>query len=168
MTDKITPISNTDGQKIITANANNAVVVEIENLFDDAKHEIFADGMDSTYTNKLRKIITRYGNTSIRSLEQSLLSDNSNIEIIEESLRLVGNIDDYVTYDRRLEFLKHMLKSSNVRIRDAALIGLEAMDDPSAIDNIEKAIDCEKSQIMKVNLEMTLKQLKETADSVVK
>ena len=146
-------------------NTNNAVLDMIESLFDDAKREIFADGMDSTYTNKLRYIITHYGNISIGSLEQSLLSDNSNIEIIEESLRLVGNIDDDITYNCRLEFLKHMLKSSNVRIRDAALIGLEAMDDPSAIDNIEKAIDCEKSQIVKANLEMTLKQLKETADS---
>lgn len=76
----------------------------IENLFDDAKREIFADCMDSTYTNKLRYIITHYGNMSIGSLEQSLLSDNSNVEIIEESLRLVGNIDDDITYNCRLEF----------------------------------------------------------------
>lgn len=57
-----------------------------------------------------------------------------------------------------------MLKSSNVRIRDATLIGLEAMDDPSVISSIEKAIDCEKSQTVKANMEMTLKQLKETAE----
>ena len=146
----------------MTVHMNSAVSVEIENLFNDAKREIFVDGMNSTYTDKLRQIIIHYGNVSIGSLEQALLSDNSDIEIIEESLRLIGNITDDATYDRRLEFLEHMLKSPNVRVRDSASIGLEAMDDPSVIHSIEKAIDCEKCQTVKTNLEMTLKQLKET------
>ena len=140
---------------------NEISVLEIESLFGDAEDEIFADGMNSVFGQKLEHIILHYGNASIGALEQALQSSHCNVEIAEEALRLVGNMMDAKTHDRRLEFLEHELKSTNIRIRNAASIGLEALDDIRAIPGIQKAINCEKSQRLKTNLEMVLKQLQD-------
>ena len=138
---------------------NSDVVEEIKALFGDAEDETFADGMNSVFGQKLERIILHYGNASIGALEQALQSSRCNVEIVEEALRLVGNMMDAKTHDRRLEFLEHELKSVNIRIRNAASIGLEALDAVRVIPDIQKAINCEKNQMLKTNLKMVLKQL---------
>ena len=138
---------------------NNDIVEEIKDLFGDAENETFADGMNSVFGKKIQRIILHYGNASIEALDQALHSGHCNIEIAEEALRVVGNMTDGLTHDSRLEFLEYELKSANIRIRNAASIGLEALDDARAIPGIRTAIDCEKNQTLKTSLETVLEQL---------
>ena len=152
-----------NGDNIMSADMIDALSVKIVNLFSDAKRETFENGMDSMFAIKLQRIILYYGNVSVIALKYALSSEKADIEIIEESLIQVGNMTDDATHDRRLEFLAHMLKSPHVRVRYAAMVGLESLDDPIVIPDIRDAIASEKSKMLKTNLKLTLKQLKETA-----
>ena len=134
---------------------------DIGAIFRDADDEIFHDGMDSEFARRLRDAIARHGNTAIKAIETFLHDPRSNTEASEEALRVLGDIEDTRTHATRLALLLRALESPNARIRDAASIGLAALDDPAAIDGLRCAIEAERSAWLRTNLDLTLSQLLE-------
>lgn len=134
---------------------------DIGAIFRDADDEIFHDGMDSEFSRRLRDAIALHGNTAIETLETRLLAPESNTEASEEALRVLGDIKDTRTHAARLALLLRALESPDARIRDAASIGIAALDDPAAIDGLQCAIEAERSAWLRTNLDLTLRQLLE-------
>ena len=62
----------------------------------------------------------------------------------------------------RLTVLTSSLKSPDPRLRDAASIGLAALDDPAAIEDLRDAIDQGAFPQLRQNLTLTLDQLQAT------
>ena len=134
---------------------------ELGAIFRDADDEIFHDGMDSEFSCRLRDAIARHGNAAIEALEPFLHDPRSNTEASEEALRVLGDIGDARTHVARLALLLRALESPDARIRDAASIGLAALDDPAAIDGLRCAIEAERSAWLRTNLDLVLNQLLE-------
>lgn len=134
---------------------------DIGAIFRDADAEIFHDGMDSDFSRRLRDAIARHGDAAITALEAHLLAPTSSSEAPEEALRLLGTIKDTRTHATRLALLLRALESPHLRLRDAASIGIAALDDPAAIDGLRRAIEAERSGWLRTNLDLTLSQLLE-------
>lgn len=133
----------------------------LRRLFHGANYEVFEDGMDSDFSNSLNRIIRDYGVVAIGALEEMMYTDGVNPEVAAEALVWVGRMDDERTRRARLSLLEGALESSNICIRDAASIGIGAMDDPAAIDSLRNAISRERCGLLRQNLEDTLEQLKD-------
>lgn len=134
---------------------------DIGTIFRDADDEIFHDGMDSEFSRRLRDAIARHGDAAIEALETLLLAPGSSTEASEEALRVLGDVEDARTHAARLALLLCALESPSARIRDAASIGLAALDDPAAIDGLRRAVEAERSAWLRTNLNLALSQLLE-------
>lgn len=128
-------------------------------LFRGAIDETFEDGMDSSFSMRLHRIILDYGMGAVDALEKVL--DGANVGVAEEALRQIGYIDDPGTHRARLLLLEGALKSPNADIRDAASIGIEAMDDPAAIESLRAAIENEPDAQLRQYLHDVLAQLQD-------
>lgn len=131
----------------------------LRKLFHDASDEVFEDGMDSYFSANLNRIVQTHGVAAIDALERVIRMDDVNVESIEEALRQVGRMDDGRTHRCRLLLLEHALESPNTCIRDAASIGIEAMNDTAAIESLQRAIDNERHKQLRQNLKDLLAQL---------
>lgn len=144
-----------------TAAPSLHLIDTLSELFYNARDETFADGMNSSFSIKLNHIIQSYGMSAISALEKVMCARDSNVTVIEEALRQIGYIDDTATHHSRLSLLEHFLKSPDARIRDAASIGIEAMNDPAAINSLQKAIDREQNDILRQIFKDILAQLQD-------
>lgn len=131
-------------------------------LFDQAKDEVFHDGMESDFRLSVGHAIRACGDVAVHALHTVIRNNLANIEVVEEALRRIGSVDDIRTYHSRLGVLLQELESANPRIRDAASIGIAEMDDPIAIGNVSRAIDNETSEQLRSNLGSVLSQLQAT------
>lgn len=99
-----------------------------EGLVRDSAEEVFEDGMGSNFSRGLVSAVLEHGVTALTAVEQVIIAGNTNVEVLGEVLVQIGAIDDPITHDRRLTILTDALESEDVRIRDAASLGLEAME----------------------------------------
>lgn len=130
--------------------------------FVEAVDEVFADGMESVFSRKVLSIIRTHGDVVIRAIDRVIQSERANVEVAGEVLRQVGSIADPRTHHSRLTLLLRKLESPDPRIRDAASIGIAALDDPAAIGSIRRAVERERSPLLKRNLQLVLDQLQAT------
>ena len=135
------------------------LLVDILNkLFRNSLDETFEDGMDSSFGDSLNRIVLAYGRSAIHAL-RIVMHMNMDGEVVEEALRQIGRMKDVRTHYHRLALLEHKLASPNSRTRDAALIGIESMDDPAAISSLQRAISREKYGRLQQNIKAVLDQL---------
>lgn len=131
----------------------------LHRLFRGASDEVFEDGMDSDFSNGLHGVILEHGVEAVAALDGMISADGVNPEVAAEALVWVGRIDDQATHDVRLSVLERALESPDVCIRDGASIGIEAMDDPAAVDSLRRAIGVERCGLLRDNLRAVLGQL---------
>ena len=130
-------------------------------LFNDARNEVFEDGMDSNFANALYCFVREHGTAAVDALETVMRMSDVNAEIAEEALMQTGYMKDEATHQGRLSLLIRALESSNARIRDAASVGIEAMDDPTASHSLQKAIAREQYGPLRQNFKDVLAQLQD-------
>lgn len=140
---------------------SDILVARLDKLFSAAHDETFEDGMNSIFSANLNHIIQIHGSAAVNALERIIRERYVNVAIIEEALRQVGRIGDARTHNSRLFLLEHALESPNTRIRDAASIGIEAMDDPAAVPSLQKAIAKEQYEQLRQNFRDVLAQLQD-------
>ena len=143
-------------------NLEDALVNRLNKMFDDARDEVFEDGMNNAFSDNVNRIVKIHGRATIHALKRAIHTDNANIEVIEEALKQVGNIEDMTTHDSRLNLLKGELTSHHPRIRNAASMGIEAMDDAKAIEDLQNAINNERHEQVRKNFQTVLAQLQGT------
>ena len=142
--------------------SENPILPKIRRIVEESAWENFADGMESALSRKLHSLIQAHGGEAVRAISALIKNGLADSESAEEILRQVGYSEDSTTYSARLELLVDSLHSLNPRIRDAASLGVAAMDDPSAIEALEAAIERESSAMLRRNLTLALEQLRET------
>lgn len=136
---------------------------EFENLFHNAKNEVFESGMTTDFSQRLVFLLHRYGKDAISVLTELLLSDGVNPNVAAEALRWIGHIDMPSTHQERRWLLERaLLKSHSVWIKDGAVIGLASMDDPKSIPSLEEALKQEVDKVLQKDIQQVLEQLEET------
>ncbi len=135
---------------------------ELQRIFTAAKEEIFEDGMDSVFSRRLVKFMENYNRLAIDILSELLIPERVNAEVAGEALRHVGYSEDVSTRIPRRRLLEHCLFGSSARIRDGAILGIAAMNDPRAIPFVEQAICRELIPELRRDMCAVLEQLHET------
>ena len=152
-----------EGTTVVSNPRLEAYLIDrLRTTFVEAIGEVFADGMDSAFSCKLRLIIRTSGDLAMRVIDRMMQFERVNVEVAGEVLRQVGSIADPRTHHSRLALLLRQLESSDPRIRDAASIGIAAMDDPAVSESIRKAVEQERSPLLRRNLQLVLDQLQAT------
>lgn len=134
----------------------------IKTLFKTATQYVFEDGMDNEFSKELTRLVKQYGDTVINEIACLILSGTTNVEVLSEALRSLGEIHHPQTRTYRLKLLDMGLRSSSSWVRDGAVLGLASLDDPLAIPYLEKAIRQEPIEELREDMGKVLSQLERT------
>jgi|APSaa5957512622_1039677.scaffolds.fasta_scaffold60047_2 hypothetical protein len=134
----------------------------IELIFFRAASEEFETGMDSNFSQDLGDVIYEFKNIALATIAYIIRDGKSDISVISEALRTLGDLEEPITHRNRLKLLELALTSDSSYVRDAASLGIASMDNPEAISKIKQAIEIEKNRELKKDLLLVLTQLEET------
>ena len=141
---------------------SQALLPVFRNAFSGAAEEVFEDGVESSLSRVLGALIRAFGESAVTALKEVLQRDAVSIESSVEAIRQLGRIVDPESHGARLLALLQFLDSPDPRVRDAASVGLAALDDPAAIRALRNAINREASPMLRGNIQLLLDQLEET------
>ena len=133
-----------------------------DKLVNESVDEVFSDGMDTAFSQRLNMAVEACGHAAVHAIDRLLRSDRADVEVVGEFLRQMGSVEDPWTHHSRLDILINNIQSPDPRIRDAASLGLAALDDPAAIGAICSALERESSPQLRRNLKLVKDQLQST------
>ena len=131
-------------------------------LVREAADQVFSDGMETDFSRHLTQTIQNHGEIAVRAIDAVISSGGASVEVAGEILRQIGSMEDQRTHELRLKILLDNLQDPDARIRDAASLGVAALDDPAAIGAIQNALERESSPPLRRNLELVRDQLQAT------
>jgi hypothetical protein len=154
------PVSSDSGPESACALVGGKDLYEtLLNLFTTARQEDFEDGVHTGFSRELVRLIEIVGTPAISVITSIINKEKVNPAVSAEALKWISHIDQPRSYAFRLWLLEKSLQSSSSRIRDAALIGIAAADDPHSIPAIKDAIRRETCQELREDLNQVLSQL---------
>ena len=129
-----------------TVEVKRPIIIDdlIEKIYKEAIDEIFEDGVKSIFVQKLMNAVELFNEYAIEYLRIIFSNNQLNPELVAETLRWLGDINQQSTYGARFRLLIKCLLNSSPRIRDGAMLGLAYLNDPSAIPYLHKAAENEK------------------------
>jgi hypothetical protein len=139
--------------------AAESIEKELQQLFNEFRHEVFEDGVESDFSRRLVRVIETKGNMALLELNALLRSPNTPSNVAAEALRWIGQMRHSETHAYRRWILTDLLKASSVLIRDGAIVGLLNLDDPSTKHSVQAARDSEQSEQLRQDLSQLLEQL---------
>ena len=139
---------------------------QVSSIFINAKEEIFEDGMESNFSLDLSRFITSFGHSAMEVIIPIILSEYTNTEVASEAFRILGRINNKITYRDRLWLLERGLYNISARVRDGAILGLAFLNDPLAIAPLKAAIERENNADLRKDMEQILAQLEGFKDGV--
>jgi hypothetical protein len=149
------PASSSTKQVISSENIER----ELEQLFHEFRHEVFEDGIESDFSQRLLRIIETKGNMALLELNALLRSPSTPLTVSAEALRWLGQMRDRETHAYRRWILTDLLKAPTILIRDGAIVGLLTLDDPSIKHSVRAALESEPSEQLRKDLSQLLDQL---------
>jgi hypothetical protein len=105
---------------------------QIEQVFEQGASEFFQDGMYSHFSRSLMAILAQYGRAALRAIAEYVFSGSGNADVISEALRWLADFQDPATLSQRWAILERTIKDDSPRVRDGAILGFAALDDPRA------------------------------------
>jgi len=138
---------------------NPALSREIRQLFDDGAREFFRDGMESSFSRSLLKILHDQGQEAVTAIAGYLLSGSANPEVASEALRWMSDIDDHATFLQRWDLLHHSLHNESARVRDGAILAFANMNDPRALRVLAEARTLEPVAELRKLIDQVIRQL---------
>lgn len=140
------------------------VALALKALFSLGENTTFAVSINNPFSTSLAGIIEAQGAAALSAIEQMILNEATSISLAAETLDCIGNIESATHRIERRRLLETCLnKSRFVWVRDAAAVGLSAMDDPRSIAVLQQAIDREEHHELKADMLQILEQLEATA-----
>lgn len=131
----------------------------VRGVLEAARDEHFEDGMESSVSRALLPLVERHHTEMAEFLFYWLGLEKAHPDVGAEVLHWLGGMDHAPSHNWRRRLLERCLEASSVSVRDAAGIGLAAMDDPQAAHAVKVAIARERSQELRQCLERVLAQL---------
>ena len=135
---------------------------KVSEAFADASEEVFEEGVESTFSRRLASLLGAHDIAVVAEVERLLASGEADVEIIGETLRLLGSVQDSKSQRYRRTVLETHLRSASARIRYAAALGLAEMDDPEAVPALVEAIGQEEHGKLRWHFRLVLDQLEQT------
>lgn len=139
----------------------------IQIIFEAGKNEQFEDGMKSDFSVAIENIIKNYQDHAIEMLSEFLTSNKIDSDLLCETLRTLGNLQDDETEQIRFQILIPYLSHTSPFIRDCTGLALYDLESPNAIPYIRKAIDKELYQSLKMDFKKIINELQEIKSAQV-
>lgn len=162
LTQDVPSNSGSDLEILGSSASHQRLHLALERAFREARDEFFEDGMESSFSSTLKPIIQKYGDNAVAEIDRILASGKADIEVEGEVLRQLGLVEHESSRQHRLGILLRYIRSDVIQFRDAASIGLSALDDPAAIPALREAVEDEGSPLLRQNLQLVLSQLEDT------
>jgi len=134
----------------------------LANMFVEARHAWFEDGIESEFARAFSTLIHAYGDTAVSAAE-TLLASPTNIEVAIEAAHSLGEIDHPPSLRYRRSLLERLLLTApSVRLRHGAAAGLASIDDPSSLTVVSEAYARESNRRLRQYLQLVVEQLERT------
>lgn len=146
--------------------SDNSLLPTMRRIVAESAWENFADGMESALSRKIHSLIQAHGGEAVGAIGVLVKNGLADAESAEEILRQVGYSEDETTRGARMELLVDCLFSPSPRVRDAASLGIAAMDDPAALNAVETALANEPTEFIRYSLTLVVEQLRETEKEI--
>ena len=115
-----------------TVEADPILLKKIRDLFELGASEFFHDGVHSSFSRTLLRLLAHNGQATLRAITEYLFSGNPNPDVVSEALRWLADFNDASTVSQRWAILGRTLRDPSPRVRDGAILGFAALDDPRA------------------------------------
>ena len=139
--------------------ASGQLEQQIFSLFHAASDGISDDELFKAFSDKLSTLVILYGDAAVETMAPFIIGDKANAEIASAALNCLSHIEGRIAYNYRMWVIERSLQSRSSWIRDAAALGLESMDDPSAIPYIREAHSREQNSELRRYLQSVLEYL---------
>ena len=135
----------------------------LQELIAEAREEVFIDDWESAFSIGLTRLIHRCGEGTIQAITGHMVSTHVNIEVVGEIMRVLGGIKHPATKDGRVTLLLVGLRSPDPRVRDAASLGISALDDSRLLADVQAAVARETIPELRKDLQQVADQLESTS-----
>lgn len=135
------------------------IELKLRNLFSSFDYEDFDIDIAYYLTNALTNLIKENGKPVIRIITKLIVQHEINDNIICETLKAIGRLDDENTKSDRFELLMKLLRDDSAIIRDGAVAGLSFFDDKKALAQLYILLEKETMPILKENIRVAITDL---------
>ena len=126
------------------------------NIFDSYQHEEFDTDIAYDFTNALDRLIVANGKPAVRIINNLIKKNVLDNDLISETLKALGRIEDENTKDERYELIMSFIKNETAIIRDGAVSGLSFLDDKKALPQLRMLFEIETVPILKNNIKVAI------------
>jgi hypothetical protein len=138
---------------------DGALLNEVCELFEQGAAEFFHDGMQSNFSRTLLRMLAMRGQAAFRAIAEYLFSGNAKPDVVSEGLRWLADFNDASTLTQRWAILQQTLKDRSPRVRDGAILGFAALDDPRARPLLVGARQLEQIAELRALIDQVVAQL---------
>ena len=154
---EVSDIASTDTPQISVDNLQ--IEQSVLNIFDTYQHEEFDTDIAYDFTNALDILIRANGKPAVRIINNLIKKHILNNNIISETLKALGRIEDENTKYERYELLIGSIRNQSAIIRDGAVSGLSFLDDKRALPQLRMLFETETTPILKSNIKVAIRSL---------
>jgi hypothetical protein len=133
--------------------ADPALLLTVKDLFEKGAQEFFHDGMESQFSLALISMLSVHGADFLSAISEYLFSGEGKPEVVSEALRWLADYGTPETLTKRWSILRHSLKSPSHVVRDGAILGFAALDDPRARNLLLEARNIEEIKELQLLIE---------------
>jgi hypothetical protein len=135
---------------------------QVEEVFKQGVSEFFQDGMFSHFSRSLLAVLAQHGRAAFRAIAEYVFSGSGNADVVSEALRWLADFDDPATLPQRWAILQRTLQDRSPRVRDGAILGFAALDDPRARSLLLKTQESEPIPELRRLIQQVVDQLNAT------
>lgn len=132
---------------------------EIRELFEQGASEFFRDGLHSNFSRTLLRTLAQHGQAAFRAIAEYVFSGNAKPDVVSEALRWLADFNDASTLSQRWAILQRTLRDPSPRVRDGAILGFAALDDPRARPLLLNARSLEQIGELRALIDQVVAQL---------
>lgn len=142
------------------------LVNQVTDLFEQGGSEFFEDGVHSAFSRSLLLMLAEHGRGAFMAIAEYLFSANVKPDIVSEALRWLADFSDPATLVDRWSILQRTLRDRSPRVRDGAILGFAALDDPRARPLLLEVRHLEQIAELRRLIDQVIEQLDATANAV--
>lgn len=117
-------------------------------VFSLGADEVFEPGFETPFSESLQEAILNYGHRALSITEDRLDSGEMTLELMGETIRWLGYLDDSKSQNWRRRLIEKYLKHASFNVRYSALMGISFIKDVRSIDALDEALASEKSSAL--------------------
>ena len=145
--------------EIDTGILSHEIERQLEQLFTDARDELFEVGIESQFSKGLQKLCTYDPTTVFQYIRTRLIVNDTNSEAFAEILRWASHQDARAIRDHVADLLSVGLLNSSSLVRDAAALSLAYLEKTAAVAQLQQALEREKVPELQKDLEDLIRSL---------